>query len=1661
MPVVEMHDGTELEFPDSMTREEMRSAILSKYPTATEPVETPEPTETEKAAASRAETSALVRSSRMARGVPAATPIDTDEQRRADALQQIQQGQEQSKYFTEKARELGLAESALNIPAAIKTVINIPNRLTGQPDYPSLVSPEQAEKVREFLANSREVPSLPVPRFDLVAPEKAKEINAASERAVNQLVSGLSAPENVAAAVLAKRYPTPVTTYFEGETLGAIPETTQRFLEAKSMPEAVEAGIPAAANLAFAKVLGSHLTGPEAPRLPENVRPFGKPSDRAIPFPESTGRQESLAAKARADYIAEQKAALEAPAEVPPAEPLPAKPAPVTESTLNRLEQEAKGAEIATAKPEEAKTPEQVYDESLDTFRKASKDFRQITDKYRAKEIGDAEFLAARAAFDKASEVADKAETDFIAARNVEPTQPAEAKAEEVAKETKNETETKTEPGVGEAEQQTSLHSSDLPSERAKGVEPAPAAKAQGEVTHLPRTNIPTPEESARWDKVTAENKARLDKLSANQISQVAVEAGLRPRQADKLLSDIHPDDLKAAIDAVTKTPIAKVQAEVSKVAKTEGVRSAKEVKSELVQRIEDEIAKGPQSEAERFAGLYVKVPQSLSESHRLTDVAAQHSKPLAQWLEEPISSKDKTPNRESAMGQRFVSEALEKKGVEKITIDIPGDGTFKIWNTKEALGQILERAKKLDTAASRPTEVKKSGIPKEDADWVRQQIAEQQAANNPAEAYFIRTGDAWKPAAGKKVVIPGFEEFDFFVSKTADGTRYTVTEARSGNNAGGFGPTEKKAIEATKERLSRIENANAVVRDAIKNSVEKYGESPRFKQPPPEPPNAGAEGISVGPGSASPEDIGSTKSDMQQLAESMQNVASPKLTMEDRLSAAKKAVQTLKTEGPRTIGEQIRNGVERLSATASAIKTGLTKLPDWTNFKRILGQWDGANQIADHELRDFVKTINRNIRENRQVAITNWIQAGGDAAVLRERAAASKTAKLRKGYEDALTLNKDEITAAKNIESYLESRLQAGIDSGILDHGLDNYVTQIWKRPNPATQKLVSDIAIGKLQPNFRYARQRLLESYFQGEQLGFTPANKKVSALIAAYDQSFNRAIAARGFIKNLTKGTASDGRPLVEVSGSGRLVGADEANPEAMLIKPKSKSEEIADYRSVDHPALRKWKWAGETPEGTPVLLEGQLLVHPEIYTHLRNILGRSAWRQYAIPRAILGIERGIKELMFSASGFHQVQETLHALGHRVNPMNMEKVDFSQPWQKEAVEHGLETGSYNAMENFSEGLASGPLVSKIPILGKRILGPYTEWLFQDWIPRLKMTMYKHALERNLERYKGEMDAGKITRDQVVENTAKQANSAFGELNYNWIGRNKSLQDALRAFLIAPDFLEARAKFVGEAIKPYGREQLVALGLLAATQYITARIINQQMDDDPHWEIQNAFKFIVGKHSYELRSVPGDIVHLISDPKKFSVARISPLLRSTIEGITGRDYRGVKRDAMEQLKDFAKLPTPISIRQQDDRRWWESFLNAFGVHERSYTAGQEVGELARAYREKVKGKPSVEVIESEDSPYRKLRVALDYGNEKAAQQAIQDLRKDHTDAQIFQSMRQSLTHPFTGMKQSDEAKFRKSLEPVQAERYKEAQTERQERFKKFTAIWVRRGRR
>jgi len=169
-------------------------------------------------------------------------------------------------------------------------------------------------------------------------------------------------------------------------------------------------------------------------------------------------------------------------------------------------------------------------------------------------------------------------------------------------------------------------------------------------------------------------------------------------------------------IEPKSETPVAavaKVAEQVQAVAKTEGQRPAKEVKSELVQRLEKAIEDAP-SESEVLKGEEVRVQIGTDAKYK----PIMGMKPL---LELHKSSKTgETP--------KFHKEYLEAlAGVPKITIDIPGDGTFTIHNTKEALTEILVRAKQLDTKSTHPAKTVSRGISKEDKAWVAEQVANQQ----------------------------------------------------------------------------------------------------------------------------------------------------------------------------------------------------------------------------------------------------------------------------------------------------------------------------------------------------------------------------------------------------------------------------------------------------------------------------------------------------------------------------------------------------------------------------------------------------------------------------------------------------------------------------------------------------------------------------------------------------------------------------------------------------------------------------------------------------------------------------------------------------------------------------------------------------------------------
>lgn len=207
--------------------------------------------------------------------------------------------------------------------------------------------------------------------------------------------------------------------------------------------------------------------------------------------------------------------------------------------------------------------------------------------------------------------------------------------------------------------------------------------------------------------------------------------------------------------------------------------------------------------------------------------------------------------------------------------------------------------------------------------------------------------------------------------------------------------------------------------------------------------------------------------------------------------------------------------------------------------------------------------------------------------------------------------------------------------------------------------------------------------------------------------------------------------------------------------------------------------------------------------------------------------------------------------------------------------------------------------------------------------------MKMAVDAYERNTKRY-----SGKLNDDQIQEITAKQANAAFGELNYQMLGRNKTMQDVFRLVALAPDFLEARAKFAAQALKPYGTEQAAALIRLSAIMAVTAQVTNLLINGEPEW--MHPFSIKINGKFYALRSVPGDIMHLFHDPRGFSYNRLNPTVaRPIIEALTGKDAFGRNRDFVTQLADWGKahLPIPLQSLRKDDATFGDVVLQSVGI--------------------------------------------------------------------------------------------------------------------------------
>jgi hypothetical protein len=747
-------------------------------------------------------------------------------------------------------------------------------------------------------------------------------------------------------------------------------------------------------------------------------------------------------------------------------------------------------------------------------------------------------------------------------------------------------------------------------------------------------------------------------------------------------------------------------------------------------------------------------------------------------------------------------------------------------------------------------------------------------------------------------------------------------------------------------------------------------------------------------------------------------------------------------------------------------------------DYRRSVLNWSGKLQKSFGEASEAKREINAVVPDKvRQEGITNWIQANGDPSVLRARAAASN-AKNRPGYEAALTLTPKELAIANDVKAAFNTLHARGSFYDVVNSFVDNYVPQIWNLKKGPTYG-----GARNLRDQFRHNRARAFDTFFDGEQAGYVPKTKAIGDLLPMYLHEMNSVIANRQMVEQLSKGQASDGRPLVVPRGSGSQV-TNPAGKSATLVIPKAITTDTADYKTIpNQPALHDWKWASTDSAGNPVLLKADLALHPEAYNHLKNVLGKSALREWysirtsavaQIPKLLVhGIDAansGTKRTMLGMfATFHQVQEGMHALGHRVNPFfSIPKIDLvGDPGQFNAAKHGLMLLPDRVSANqFMEGFKTSGLISRIPAIGP-LADHYSEYLFHQYIPGLKYKTYQSILDRNTKLYAKELASGEYTSGDIATLSAEQTNAAFGHLNYADLGRSPTVQHFLQLGLLAPDFLEARTRFALQSLKgasgsKVGREQLIALGVLAVTQAALAYTGAKLTDGD--WDWKRPFEFRKGNRTYTMRSVPEDLQRLVTDTRSFIHSRLSPITgKAAYQLATGTDWRGQKVTATQTAKELALQPVPISLRGllgvgNSPLSGWEQLAGSVGVKISRYSPTAEVMQLASDYKKK-SADPKVAAQYEQDqktvhpsSQLKPLRDAIQKASQHEFNSAYDKLIADgKTKASISEAMRQ--TKPYTGSYKL-ESKFKASLSPDQRKIYDEALKEHAMLYDKFNAM-------
>jgi hypothetical protein len=365
---------------------------------------------------------------------------------------------------------------------------------------------------------------------------------------------------------------------------------------------------------------------------------------------------------------------------------------------------------------------------------------------------------------------------------------------------------------------------------------------------------------------------------------------------------------------------------------------------------------------------------------------------------------------------------------------------------------------------------------------------------------------------------------------------------------------------------------------------------------------------------------------------------------------------------------------------------------------------------------------------------------------------------------------------------------------------------------------------------------------------------------------------------------------------------------------------------------------------------------------------------------------------------------------------------------------------------------------------------------YIFQKFSRGAIVVAYVSALDRNVKARFGNATFDSLTetqKNEVSRYTAKEINTFFRNLGDQGLFASKTFQDMSRSLFFAPQWTEggirsdlrglgqlAKAPFTGKV----GNIGL-AMGTGLVASFAAAQVINMITRGKPTWDndepgheldvwIPDA---ISGSKGYFISplSVFNETVHDFlkygerdSDPLAITNTiagnKMHPVARSFKTLIGGEDWAGRKLEGLDRWKEAGMgiLPVPIFAHMGEKRGGLQKQLISLAGQKADMAHSSTADSYALAA--KWKEQNHIKVTSFGESPYAKLRTAIQNEDAKGARREYEKLLLEKKPEVIDQYFRDYPTRPITG---SDEAerKFKKTLTPGQRRIYAESQIERQ----------------